>query len=295
VTVDIPSDAQFVPTDERGRQFRGEEATLWSLPEPADELAKDGQAKPGFVDDPAPSGVTLLGLDELLDDLGARIFVADNTGDSPVLAAETAWSLRAAAGFALDCAEHVLGRQEAATEEIAGTLRAVVANARKWLDEAEDTDTGLLRRFSRMAVLRRLRRQGDQVASLALDFAVDAEAADVDLFDDPKWTAVAATRDAVLAAIEAIRHDSAPHLVETENARYETSMTVSDDAVSATFETPWGPFHAGLRKGVVPASVAAMEAAERARQSVGDSGGADAAAAERAWQRDRLLQALRGN
>jgi len=288
VTLDITPDALFVPTDERGRQLHDNEATLWSPP----GRKADGTLVPGTVQEAAPSGVKLLDLDGLLDELGARIFVAEPDADTPKLVAETGWSVRAAASFALACAEHVI-RTGSASAEVASTLGDVVTAARKWLDEADDADTGLLGRYARLALARRLRRQGDQVAHLAFDLAIDDEAAGVDIFDDPNWTAVAATRDAVLAAVEAVRHDSGPHLIGAESTRYEEGT--AGDPVSATFETPWGPFHTGTRKASVPAWVAATEAAERARQSAGDAGGADAGASERVWQRDLLLQALRGS
>jgi hypothetical protein len=289
VTLNIPTDALFVPTDEQGRQFHDEEATFWSLPAPA----ADGTVAAGSVLEAAASGVKLLDLDALLDELGARIFVAESTSQGPALVAETAWSLQTASRFALDCAQHVLAGVAPAAPEVAGTLQDVVAAARKWLDRAADADTGLLGRYSRLGMARRLRRQGDQVAHLAFDLAIDDEVADVDLFDDPHWTAVAAVRDAVLAAVEAVRHDSAPRFTQAENTRYEEGEDTDHAPVSATFETPWGPFRAGLRKGALPAWEAATEAAERARQSAADSGGT--AAAERAWQRDRLMQALRGS
>lgn len=292
MTVDIPIDSRFVATDESGRQFHDEEVTRWALP----GADSGGAPTPGTVTDPAPSGVKLLDLDELLGELGARIFVATDAGaaSGPQLLAETAWSLDVAARFALDCAEHVVASTSSSSAEIASTLTSVVSAARKWLDESADADTGLLGRYSRFAMARRLRHQGNLVGDLAFSLAIDAEAAGVDIFDDANWTAVAATRDAVLAAVEAVRHDSAPHLVQAGNARYEEGGAGDSEPVSATFDTPWGPFHAGLRRGALPAWVAATEAAERARQSVGDAAGTDAAAAERAWQRDRLLHALRG-
>lgn len=290
MTLSIPTDALFVPTDEQGRQFHDDEVTFWSVP----EGGENGTVVPGRIIEAAAGGVRMLDLDHLLDQLGARIFVASQAGGEPTLAAETMWSLRAAAAFALDCAEHVLGTAGGPPAEITQTLADVVAASRKWLAEAADADTGLLGRFSRLATARRLRRQGDQLGALALDLAVDAEAADLDILDDASWTAVAATRDAVLAAVEAVRHDAAPHLTEGESARYEEGGAAPNEPASGTFDTPWGPFRTGLRKGVVPAWVAATEAAERARRSVEDAAGAEAAALERAWQLARLAQALRG-
>ncbi len=289
MSVDVEQDARFVATDEQGRQAHADEVTLWSFP----ETAADGTVTPGSVE-AAPGGTRLLGLDELLEELGARIFVATEDAGEARLVGETAWSPTVAARFALDCAEHVVRGAGAASPEVAESLGNVVGAARTWLDKSEEADGGLLGRFSRLAMARRLRQQGDLVGELALDFAVDAEAAGVDVFEDASWTAAASIRDAVLAAVEAVRQQGSPHLVRAENARYEEGGTSSAGALSATFTTPWGPFHAGVRGGTVPAWTAAAEAAERARQSAGDASGAGASSAERAWQRDRLLTALRG-
>lgn len=291
MTVEVEQDARFVATDEEGRQSHADEETVWSLPEPS----VDGAPTPGRVTKAAPGGVRLLVLDELLDELGCRIFVADDSTGEPRLLHETAWSPLAAARFALDCAEHVVSGAGAPSTEVAETLTRVVGAARAWLDKSEEVEEGLLGRFSRLAVARRLRQEGDLVGELAFDFAVNAESAGVDVFEDPNWTATASTRDAVLAAVEAVRQHGAPHLVQAENARYEEAGTSSSGAVSATFTTPWGPFHAGVRGGSVPFWTAAAEAAERARQSAGDASGADAASMERAFQRETLLATLRGH
>ncbi|MHB1508724.1 MAG: hypothetical protein ACYCST_04210 [Acidimicrobiales bacterium] len=309
MAIDISPDALFVPTDERGRQFHDQEVTLWSLPgplpaNPPGNPPADPPA-PGRVIDKGPSEVRLLCLDDLLEELGQRIFLAEQTAGEPVLLGETRWTLTETARFALDCATHALAADHLevaaiataggnAPAEVATTLIAVMDAARKWLDRSSDADTGLLALFSRLAIARRLRRQGDLAGDLALELAVDAEAAGIDLVDDSNWTAAAATREAVLAAIEAVRHESAPHLLQAENTRYEESGSSEREPTSGTFDTPWGAFRTGLRKGVLPAWVAATEAAERARQSVSGAKGAEAAEVERAWQRERLLQALRG-
>jgi hypothetical protein len=298
---------------------------VWSLPSQSD----DGTPVHGRVLKPSATGaICLLDLDVLLAVLGERIFVAEQTAGiaeqtagtaeqtagtveqtagiaeqtagiaeqtagTAELVSETAWSLTAAAGFALDCAEHVVGDGAGVALPSGETLSDVIAAARKWLEQAE-TDTGLLARFSRMAALRRLRKQADEVAGLAFDAAIDVEVADKFVFDDARWTSIAATRDAVLSAIEVIRHTTVPHLSDVEQTRYEERSTSTQDPVITTFETPWGPLNVGFRQATVPAWVAAAEAAERARQAAEDAGDTAAASTERAWQRDRLLQALRG-
>ena len=93
--------------------------------------------------------------------------------------------------------------------------------ARQWLEDASG-ETGLLGRISRLATLRRLRRQAGEVGGLAFDAVFDAEAADEDIFEDERWNAIAATRDAVLAAIEAVRHDAFPHLSDASSDASES-------------------------------------------------------------------------
>jgi hypothetical protein len=294
VRADIPTDALFVPTDRNGRQFHDGEETVWSFPSRAED-GDGGTAVPGAVKQPPASGqVVLLDLDGLLEELGERIFVATGSGLSPKLVSETAWSLSAAANFALDCAEHVIANAGSVALASGETLADAIAAARRWLQDASGAETGLLARLSRLATLRRLRHQAGEVADAAFDVAIDAEAADEDIFDDPRWTAIAAVRDAVLAAIEAVRHDTFPHISDASSAASESERREGVQSPPTVVDTPWGPFRSTHTSAVVPAWVAATEAAERARQAATDAAGADATASERAWQRDRLAQVLRG-
>lgn len=294
MTADIPTDAMFVQTDRHGRQFHDGEETIWSLPSPADDTDQ-GIGVAGTVEKPSPSGrVVLCDLDSLLDELGERIFVADGIGKGARLVSETAWSLSAAANFALDCAEHVAVNAGSVALASGETLVDAIAAARKWLEDASGADTGLLGRISRLAILRRLRRQAGEVGDVAFDAAIDVQAADEDIFSDERWTAIAAARDAVLAAIEAVRHDAFPHIAGASSAASESERHEGVQSPPTVLDTPWGSFRSTHTNAVVPAWVAATEAAERARQATEDAGGADAAAAERAWQRDRLAHALRG-
>jgi hypothetical protein len=287
------TDARFVTTDRHGKQFHDGEETIWSLPSAAEE-SHAGTVVPGTVTAPPASGrVALLDLDDLLDELGERIFVAEVSGASVELVEETAWSLRTAARFALDCAEHVSASAGSVTLASGETLTDAITAARKWLEDASG-ETGLLGRISRLATLRRLRHQADEVGGLAFDALFDADVADEDIFEDERWTAIAATRDAVLAAIEAVRHDAFPHLTDASSAASENERREGVQSPPTVLETPWGPFRSTHTSAVVPAWVAATEAAERARQAATDAAGADATASERAWQRDRLAQALRG-
>lgn len=285
----------FVATDADGLQHHDGYRRRWSLP-----VREANGWRPGDVVEADEHGaVVLLDAGELLDQLGECVFVAEPAvqAGSARLVAGTSWSEKQAASFALDCVEHILdivpGSADAELPD-GGTLGAIIVSAREYLETGTGSDVHRLGFVSRIAAARRLRRESTAIGDAAFTAAAQAEGQGVDIWSDPAWGTLAAARDAVLAAVEAVRHDSAPHLVQAENTRYEESEG-EHEAVSTTFETPWGPFHAGLRRGAVPAWVAATEAAERARQSVGDALGSDGAAAERAWQRDRLLQALRGS
>ncbi len=290
----MPGEIYFVPTDANGHQWVGDDETVWPLP----TRSPDGSFEPGAAVTPdTGSPVVLLDLDGLLDDLGERIFVAEVV-DAVGLAArggrlvrETAWSLHEAARFALDCAEHVVMEPESFKLPSGPTLADVFRSARQYLDRDERRPgDGLLERMSRIALARRLRHLGDRVADLAFQITIEDEADDLEALDDPGWTATAAVREAVLSATEAIRHDAFPRLLESQNRRYEADSAV--DLPSELISTPWGNFSAGNRAGIVPAWVAARDAAERARQAVGDANEATAGAEERAWQRNRLAEAL---
>lgn len=310
MTVDIPTDALFVPTDRHGKQIHDGEETIWSLPSPADG---DNGGAVGTVLEPSAHGqVALLDLDGLLDALSERIFVARHVAGTAELVSETAWSLREAAYFALDCAEHVTRDLALQPVPTGDALSVVLSQVRKWLDDAPAADAALLGRVSRVATIHRLRRKGAELADLAFSAAIDNEADAESLFEDERWTAIAAAQEAVLAAVEALRHEAFPRFVEAGNLRYEESVTsgrsagataadvVAEGAVAAVGEAAgnptaaWGLFTPGRRSGIVPAWVAATDAAERARQSAKDSHGAPAAEVERAWQRECLARHLRG-
>lgn len=278
----------YVPTDANGVQRVGEEVTRWPLP--------DG-TKPGDPVEPAMGApLVLRDLDGLLDDLGERIFIAEVLeGSGPGrarLLVETAWNLHEAARFALDCAEHAIAEPDSLVLPSGTTAAEIVSAARQHLDADEDQESGLMQRMSRLASARRLRKLGTEVADAAFAVALADEADDLDALDDPAWTAVAAVRDALLAAVEAIRHDSLGTLLEGENRRYQSDAGMSEPEPIAT---PWGVVSAGGRSGTVPAWVAARDAAERARQAVSDARGPDNGDEERAWQLGRLLQALGPN
>lgn len=296
-----PSEILFVPTDAKGVQYHLETELFWPLPAAGGEGDWTSPPERG----PAAAGhLTLLTLGALLEELGERIFVAeaapgaatpsDERGiveaRSARLVRETAWSVHEAARFALDCAQHVLAEPTGLKLRSGASLEEVMAAARSWLDRSEG-DAGLLGRVSRIATARRLRRRGDEVGDLAFAITVEDESEDLDAMEDPDWEAVAAVRDAVLSAVEALRHDAAPQLLESENTRYEEDST-GLEPLPEPVDTPWGSFIGGRRAGVVPAWVAARDAAARARDAAGDANGPEAGELERGWQLDRLRAGL---
>ncbi|MDA8039236.1 MAG: hypothetical protein M0Z69_08760 [Actinomycetota bacterium] len=297
------TDALFVPTDARGVEYYMEEEFRWPLPHPSGRPGEwlDSGDKAAQS---ALTGLPLFSLTGLLGELGERIFVAEIAPpsgaearlpgvvevDSARLSAETAWNVQAAARFALDCAEHVLVDPGRLWLPSGATLGEVLRAARSWL-ESSDGDTGLLGRISRIATARRLRKRGDDIGDLAFSITLEDEAADVDALDDPDWEALAAARDAVLSAVEALRHEAVPQLLESENVRYEEDSGALQPPPEPV-DTPWGSFIGGRRAGIVPAWVAARDAASRARDAAADANGAAAGAGELAWQLERLRAAL---
>ncbi|MGH9304527.1 MAG: hypothetical protein ACRDZ5_08965 [Acidimicrobiales bacterium] len=339
----ISGDSLFVPLDSKGTSEHDGVELAWPLPPIS--------GGPGeWLRPPDHPAVPLWTLDGLLESLGESIFLAEPEGltsevpDTSLavgtegvalaraarLVSETAWDSSQAASFALSCAEHVAVRVRSPMLDRGASLGDVLVAARRALSGVGG-DEGLLGLVSRLATARRLRRSAGEVADLAFSVTIADEAVDIDALDDPEWDAIAAVRDAVLAAVEAVRHQAFPHLLGAEATRHAHD----DDATRSPggpVSTPWGAFVPGLRGGVVPAYVAAREAAEHARWaaadhgrgavadprrgSVADKGGAEptgeptgersgepaavpaaeesSGGEERAWQRGMLLSLLRG-
>jgi phosphoglycolate phosphatase-like HAD superfamily hydrolase len=286
----MPAESYFVPTDAEGVQRSGELSLRWPLP----ERRPDGSFAPGELVTPdVGRPVVLRDLDGLLEDLGERIFTAEAVEKvGGRLLAETAWDLGAAARFALDCAERVVSDPAALKLASGPSLADVFAAARRYLDREEaGGGDGLLQRMSRLAQARRLRRMGHDLAGIVMSLTVEDEREDLQALEDPEWDAAAAAREAVLSATEAIRHSAVPRLAELRSRSYESERSRTGGAAEI-LSTPWGSFSMGNGAGFVPAWVAAQEAAERAREAIADAGGAEAGAAERLWQIDRLRSAL---
>ncbi|MGO9557489.1 MAG: hypothetical protein ACLPQS_15810 [Acidimicrobiales bacterium] len=287
----MPGEIYFVPTDSDGTQHHNDALTTWHLPTKSGDAWRPGDA----IESDAGESLALLELDGLLDDLGERIFVAEKLPDAggherARLNSETDWTLRSAARFALDCVERVVPHPGGLTLPSGASVGDIFKAARDYLADDQQSSVGLLQRMSRIAATRRLRHLGDEIGDLAAAMTAEDEGKDLDALDDPAWTAVAALRDAVLAVVEAIRHDAFPKLFEDENRRYEADI---DGGISPQVMTsPWGNFSIGGPGGAVPAWVAAGDAAERARQAMTETNGTEVGARYREWQLERLAQAL---
>ncbi|MGA2529336.1 MAG: hypothetical protein ABSG36_09270 [Acidimicrobiales bacterium] len=284
---------RFVATDTDGLQHHDGYRRQWPLPVPeADSW------RPGEVLEPDEHGAAVtLSASELLGELGERIFLAEAVGElgSARLVAGTLWSELTAAMFALDCVEHVLGIVPGSAEaELpgGGTLGAIIASARDYISEGGRTDTQKLGLVSRIAAARRLRRESTAIGDAAFTAATQAEGLGVDIWSDPAWETLAAARDAVLAAVEAVRHVALPFLAERETRKYE-ALEERKSADVGEVDTPWGRFAVGGGgPRYVPSWVSARDAAERARQAAADLGGPEVGDAEQSWQVERLLERL---
>jgi hypothetical protein len=276
----------YVATDAEGAQHSDGLTTAWPLP----VQVADGAFEPGAtLSASAESPLVLFRLEGLLDELAERIFVAEpmdgvpSGSDAPSvptgrgrLTSETSWTGRSAARFALDCSTHVLGDAASLCLPSGASLGDVVAAAGRWLDGPTDADGQLLGRISRITTARRLRRQGQEIGDLAFAITISDEGRDAEALDDPAFAALAAARDAVLAAVEAVRHSAFPHLSGADSAEPDHGTTLVD--------TPWGSLFVGHRS--TPAWAAARDAAERARRAGANEDD------ERAWQAGRLASAL---
>ena len=142
--------------------------------------------------------------------------------------------------------------------------------------------------------MRRLRRLSESLSDSVLAKTTADLGDDLDTVDDPSWATLAASEEAVLAALEAVRHVALPRYV---NSREETVDEHPDDEPPTSnpiFVTPWGPVALGAEhlSPYEPAWAAARDAAMRAREAAHDRGGDAAEKAELTWQAARLEEVL---
>jgi hypothetical protein len=284
---------RFVATDADGLQHHEGYRRRWPLP----AREADGW-RPGDVVEPDEHGIpVVLDAGQLVDQLGECVFAAEPAGQSGAarLVAGTSWSEKEATIFALDCVEHILqivpGSADAELPD-GGTLGAIIASARQYLETGTGADTHRLGFVSRIAAARRLRRESTAIGDAAFTAATQAEGQGVDILSDPAWETLAAARDAVLAAVEAVRHVAFPFLADRETRRYEAHEEHKVAEVDQV-DTPWGRFAVGgAGPKYAPSWVAARDAAERSRQAAADLGGPAAGESERSWQIERLVERL---
>jgi hypothetical protein len=277
----------YVPIDANGAQWWDSTHRRWPLPEAAPGESVEGD-------------LILYTASGLLGRLDERIYKAEAAGEPPAtsdhegevtaasakLMAATSWDGFCAARFALDCAAHVAGEAAGAALPDGTTLAEVLDRARAWLDQADESESGLGSRLRQLAICRRLRRSGKDLGDLAFSKVAADIGADLDMLDDPEWTSIASARDAILAAVEAVQHAVMPQVTEIQSRRYEHFVREGDAATAKTLTAT------RAHQAWVPYWTAADDSAERARQAAADSGGADGAASELAWQADLLAGAL---
>jgi hypothetical protein len=292
-------DYLYVATNADGIEQTAAGEVHWNLP-----AAEGPTTSPG---DPtrAPSGTLVLHrATALLDVLDERIFLAEpidgahDAGDTvhaelARLTAETAWGVEAAARFALECAAHVLGDAAATTLPDGSTLGEVIAEARVILDHSNPEGEQRLGLLARFAAVRRLRRLGSELGDVTLARLSEDLGSDLDALDDPAWTTIAACSEAVLAALEALRHLAMPRYARSREEVLDGHPLDAPSEPSAPIPTPWGPIALGAehRSPYEPAWAAAREAAARARESAAADQDPHSVGAERAYQAE-LLEAI---
>ena len=296
------NDSLYVSTDVEGVEHSATSGIQWNLPpDRAPTVAGSGRLV-------LRRPVALL---EVFED---EIFRAEPTAavapdldgivttDSARLIARTAWNSETATLFALDCAEHALeGAPDAALPD--GTaLETVIAEARQMVQDAALESSHRFGYLARLGAFRRLRRGQAAVADLALAHMVEDERRDLEALDDLAYAAIVPVADAMLAAVEALRHHVLPHLYTAlSDAAEENEEAKSLDpeepghAPLPAQTTPFGPIMFGggpsvLRYATFGAS--AREAARHARMAAFDREGEAGERDERTWQAERLAALL---
>ena len=289
------TDQLYVATDARGVQRFDELEVVWGLPEGTTPGAETSGAE-----------LELRDAATLIEELGERIFVAEPSGgedadprpgvvrtSSARLIRETAWDTERAARLALDCAEHVLDEAATATLPGGATLAEVIAEARTVLERSSEHAEQRLGVLARLSAARRLRHHGDELGDAAFDTLHADTEAEIEALDDPEWGTIAAVRDAVLGAVEAVRHLALPRYVEARERAFAEGVDEASgtrEAPRGMLMTPWGPITLGVehQAGFAPSWIAARDATSRARDVARARLGDEGAAAELAWQAARL-------
>jgi hypothetical protein len=295
------SDEFYVTTDATGTEHAASGRIEWVLPN--DGVATD--TNPGAT-------LILRRADALLEDLDERIFRATSDEQKPPtadgtlevttarLVSETSWNAAAATKFAIACARHLLDVVGDIALPDGTSLTAVLDDAQNVLDGISSDAAERLDYLARVRALRRLKHARRDIAEQSLEALADDDVKDVDALDDPAYEKLAPITDAVLAAIEALRHHVYPHLYTRDQDAHEERLEhkVEDRttpfSVPTIYGTAFGSFMAGGGPNIEydPAWTSAREAARHARKAVEDLKGPTAEAEERKWQADALQQVL---
>jgi hypothetical protein len=291
----------YVTTDSAGIDRSFGEHIAWQLP--------DGGASK--VTEATPYALLRLPA-ALLEVLDERIFEAEPTAavkvaddgtvqvQSARLTTQTAWNTETATLFALDCAEHVLGDARDATLPDGTLLEAVLRDARQFLEDLDSPAGERLGHLARLGALRRLKRERGELADLSFGLLSDDAKRNIDVFDDPAYATIAPISDAVLAAIEALRHHVLPQFALTsEDAREEreehaNSERTTNMKIPTAIVTPFGSAQVGSEHVLQyePSWTCAREAARHARTAARDRHGATGEREEMSWQAGRLKALL---
>jgi hypothetical protein len=208
------TDPLYVTTDADGVEHTANGDIVWRLP-------STGTTTTAGADHP----LVLRDSDALREVPDEAIFRAEPVGEatpsgdgtvdatSARLVVKTGWETESATRFALLCAEHVLGNARDVPLPDGTPLGKVVSDAQRVLDGIEPRpgeDLGYLGYVARLSALRRLHRERGELSDLAWAAMVADVAKDVEALDDPAYATVVPVVDAVLAAIEALRHHVLP-------------------------------------------------------------------------------------
>jgi hypothetical protein len=295
------SDELYVTTDAAGTEHAALGRIEWVLP------------RDGVASDITP-GVTLIlrRADALLEELDERIFRATSDEKRPLtahgtlevttarLVSETSWNSTSATRFALGCARHLLDEVGDVALPNGTSLTTVIDDAAKVLDGISTDAVERLDYLARVRALRRLRHARRDIAEQSSETLADDDVKDVDALDDPAYEKLAPITDAVLAAVEALRHHVYPHLYIHAEDSYEERLEhwVEDRKtplpVPTILVSPFGASMSGGGPNIEydPAWTSAREAARHSRMAIKDLNGPTAEAEELKWQADALEQVL---
>lgn len=294
----------YVSTDSEGIEHASSGPISWNVP-PDSAVTKAGSGPSLVLRQP----IALLEvLEEVIykaDPLVEVKLRIDGTVcvDSAQLTKRMPWNSEMATRFALDCAEHALSDAPDMVLPDGTPLKQVITDARQMLDDVELDSDHRLGYFARLSALRRLRRNRDEIADLSLGQMLEDEIKDLDALDDPAYATIIPVTDAVLAAIEALRHHVLPRFYESVSERIEEHEEATNlerehpSGVPVPAQTtPFGPIMFGGGVSVPryePAGISAREAARHARIAVRDRHGPKEEIDEQLWQATRLEDLLK--